>query len=44
MKNLIDGLKVLPGMDLSRDPLAFEANENATMLFKVFIRQMLSTK
>lgn len=44
MKALIGSLKVFPGSDLARDPLGLEANENATMLFKIFIRQMLSTK
>jgi DNA-directed RNA polymerase II subunit RPB1 len=44
MKSLIDGLKVFPGCDLQNDPLAYEANENGTTLFKIFIRQVLSTK
>jgi DNA-directed RNA polymerase II subunit RPB1 len=44
MKSLINGLKVFPGCDLKNNPLAYEANENATFLFKIFIRQVLSTK
>lgn len=41
---MLENLKVYPGCDLSKDPLTFEANENATMLFKIFLRQQLSTR
>lgn len=44
MKQMIQNLKVYPGCDLSKDPLTYEANENATMLFKIFLRQQLSSR
>ena len=40
----MENLTTIPGVKVRMDPLIQEANQNATWLFKIYLRQLLSTK
>jgi DNA-directed RNA polymerase II subunit RPB1 len=44
MEKLFESLCVIPGIQTRSDPLLLEAHENSTWLFKIYLRQLLSTK
>ena len=41
---LTEKLSVIPGVKIRQEPLIFEANENSTWLFRIYLRQILSAK
>lgn len=40
----MDELAPIPGVFTKNDPLILEANDDSTWLFKIYLRQLLSTK
>ena len=44
MKTFLENLAVIPGVKVRMDYLIQEAHKNSTWLFKIYLRQLLSTK
>lgn len=44
MKKLIESLAVIPGIKRRQDPMTLEAHDNSTWLFRIYLRQLISTK
>ena len=40
----MDELAPIPGVLIKKDPLILEANRDSTWLFKIYLKQLLSTK
>jgi DNA-directed RNA polymerase II subunit RPB1 len=44
LQNLMGNISSIPGVKVRNDPLINDANENSSWLFKIYLRQFLSTK